>query len=61
VQGATDEVVACDEVIEWINGLAPGPELIVLPDVGHFFHGRLNLLRETVVSHLELAWSTSNQ
>ncbi|MDH3509399.1 MAG: alpha/beta hydrolase [Gammaproteobacteria bacterium] len=56
VQGEADEVVACSEVIQWVNGLAPGPELIVLPDVGHFFHGCLTLLRETVVSHLSSQW-----
>ena len=56
VQGEADEVVACSDVIEWFNSLAPGPELIVLPDVGHCFHGCLTLLRETVVSHLQLKW-----
>jgi alpha/beta superfamily hydrolase len=56
VQGEADEVVACSEVIQWVNGLAPGPELIVLPDVGHFFHGCLTLLRETVVSHFSSQW-----
>ena len=59
IQGEADEVVACADVVEWVNGLEPGPELIVLPDVGHFFHGRLTLLRETVVSHLRSAWSDS--
>jgi alpha/beta superfamily hydrolase len=57
VQGEADEVVACNEVVEWINGLEPGPELIVLPDVGHFFHGRLTKLRDTVVSHLAATWA----
>jgi len=27
---------------------------VVLPDVSHFFHGRLTLLRETLVSRLNL-------
>jgi len=52
IQGDADEVVSCDGVVDWVNGLAPGPELIVLPGVDHFFHGRLTLLRETVVSRL---------
>lgn len=56
VQGEADEVVACSDVVEWINSLAPGPELIVLPEVSHFFHGCLTVLRETVVSHLESQW-----
>jgi len=50
VQGDADEVVECDEVVEWFNTLTPGPELEVLPDVSHFFHGRLTVLREAVVT-----------
>ncbi|MGI9342798.1 MAG: alpha/beta hydrolase [Gammaproteobacteria bacterium] len=57
VQGEADEIVACEEVVEWFNTLAPGPELSVLPDVGHFFHGRLTLLRETVTTFLRAQWS----
>jgi alpha/beta superfamily hydrolase len=45
--------------VEWFNGLAPGPDLIVMPDVGHFFHGKLTLLREAVVRHLEDRWSAA--
>ena len=52
LQGDADDVVNCDDIVEWVNGLAPGPELVVLPDVGHFFHGRLTLLRQTVVARL---------
>lgn len=51
VQGDADEVVASDGVISWVNSLSPGPELVVLPGVGHYFHGRLTLLRETMVRH----------
>ena len=56
VQGDADEVVACEDVVNWVDGLDPGPELIVLPDVGHFFHGRLTLLRETVSKHFQQQW-----
>lgn len=52
VQGDADEVVECSGVVEWVNTLAPGPELIVLPGVDHFFHGKLNLLRETLAGRL---------
>ena len=54
VQGEDDEVVDCQEVVDWVNGLAPGPELVVLPDVSHFFHGRLTLLREVLVERLDV-------
>ena len=53
VQGDEDEVCDCEAVVEWVNGLAPGPELVVLPGVSHFFHGRLTVLRETVVDFLK--------
>lgn len=52
VHGEADEVVDCDDTIEWVNELEPGPQLIVLPDVDHFFHGRLTLLRQTLVQNL---------
>jgi alpha/beta superfamily hydrolase len=57
VQGDADEVVDCADVVEWFNSLTPGPELVVLPDVDHFFHGRLTLLRETVVGYFKDSWS----
>ena len=36
-----------------------GAELVVLPEVSHFFHGKLTLLRETVVSYLQTNWGAS--
>ena len=56
VQGETDDVVSCAEIVSWVDGLAPGPQLVVVPDTGHFFHGRLTKLREIVVNHLEAQW-----
>lgn len=55
VQGDADEVVPADEVVAWVNALDPGPELVVLPGVDHFFHGRLTPLRETVTDWLQAA------
>jgi len=57
VQGEADEVVSCQSVVAWLNELKSKPELIVLSDVDHFFHGCLTLLRRTIVSHLESKWS----
>jgi len=48
VQGDEDELVEVDETIEWINGLDPGPELLVFEGAEHFFHGRLVELRNAV-------------
>jgi uncharacterized protein len=49
VQGDADDVVDPAAVINWVNGLDPRPRLVVLPGVGHFFHGRLRELRDAVV------------
>jgi len=49
VHGDQDELVPIDETIQWANDLEPGPELIVFEDTGHFFHGKLNELREAVM------------
>jgi alpha/beta superfamily hydrolase len=49
VQGDADDVVDPRAVINWVNGLDPKPRLVVLTGVGHFFHGRLNELRDAVV------------
>jgi alpha/beta superfamily hydrolase len=49
VQGDADDVIDPAAVIEWVNSLDPKPRLVVLPGVGHFFHGRLHDLRHAVV------------
>lgn len=48
VQGDADEVVAPRVVLEWARSLARAPRIAVLAGAGHFFHGRLNELREAV-------------
>lgn len=57
VQGDADEVVPPAAVISWAQGLAalpgvPAPRLIVLPGTGHFFHGRINELREAALAFM---------
>ena len=49
VQGDADELVDPAGVIDWVNTLDPKPRLVVLPGVGHFFHGRLRELRDAVI------------
>jgi uncharacterized protein len=49
VQGDADELVDPSMVIDWVNTLDPKPRLVVLPGVGHFFHGRLRELRDAVI------------
>lgn len=50
VQGDKDELVAVDEIIEWVNGLDAGPELLIMSEAEHFFHGRLIDLRQVVTT-----------
>lgn len=55
VQGESDEVVDCRDVREWAEARPERPDLVLLPDVGHFFHGRLTLLRQTLEERLRPA------
>lgn len=52
VQGEDDDVVPASAVIDWLNDAPPGPQLVTLPQAGHFFHGQLNGLREIVQAFL---------
>ena len=36
----------------WVDTLSPAPELQVLHGAGHFFHGRLNELRDVVLAFM---------
>ena len=53
VHGEDDELVPIDESIEWVNRLEPGPELVVVPQTSHFFHGKLVDLRRSVVAFVQ--------
>jgi hypothetical protein len=52
VQGDNDELVNVDDIKRWVQDVRPAPELHVLPGVDHFFHGRLNDLRDVVTRWL---------
>jgi len=49
VQGDADDVVDPTRVADWVATLSPKPRLVVLPGVGHFFHGRLRELQDAVI------------
>jgi alpha/beta superfamily hydrolase len=49
IQGDADEVVDPQAVIAWASALSPPPRVRVLQGVSHFFHGRLQELRDAVV------------
>lgn len=48
VQGDADDVVDPAVNVAWSGELAPAPQLVLLPGVGHFFHGQLHALQEQV-------------
>ncbi len=53
VQGEADEIVSSAEVFAWAERQNPMPQIIRMPEVGHFFHGQLNQLREHLVGWVE--------
>lgn len=53
VQGELDDVVSPAEVYAWVDTHKPKPELIRLPNAGHFFHGQLMELRKAVERFLD--------
>jgi alpha/beta superfamily hydrolase len=52
VQGDADEVVDARAVQAFAAGFSPPPQLVVLPGVGHFFHSRLDQLRDAAIAFL---------
>ena len=52
LQGEADEVVSAQDVLRWARGVDPQPEIVALPEVDHFFHRRLNVLRDVLLERL---------
>jgi alpha/beta superfamily hydrolase len=50
VQGDADELVSAQDTIDWAKPLANAPQIVLLPGVEHFFHGKLNELRDAVTA-----------
>lgn len=50
VQGDADDVVSPQAVLKWARALSKPPRIIEMAGAGHFFHGRLNELREAVAA-----------
>ncbi len=55
VHAEADELIPIDESIQWVDGLDPGPELVVFPETSHYFHGQLVRLRDTVEAFVNRA------
>jgi len=52
VHGIADDVVPSGPVVQWANSLDEPPRVVLLDDVGHFFHGHLQRLADVVASFL---------
>jgi alpha/beta superfamily hydrolase len=52
VQGDADDVVDPGAVRTWAAATGPSAHLVMLPGVGHFFHGHLHVLRDAIVSEI---------
>lgn len=52
VHGDADEVVPLEAVRAWADTLSPAPQMRVVPGASHFFHGRLNELRDEVLAFM---------
>ncbi len=53
VQGASDEIVDPQTVLQWLEQQLPKPQIIAMPETSHFFHGKLLPLRAHVVTFLK--------
>lgn len=54
IQGGADEVINATQVREWLDRPQQNPpQIIWMEEAGHFFHGRLNTVRDALVE----AWS----
>ncbi len=49
IQGSDDEIVPVSDVLAWAEGLQRQPQIEIVPEAGHFFHGRLNLIRDQLM------------
>ena len=50
IHGEVDEVVPLSEAMDWARPL--GMPVVVIPEAGHFFHGKLLILRQLVQTRL---------
>jgi alpha/beta superfamily hydrolase len=61
VHGDADDVVPSRPVAEWASGVSAPPRIVLLEGVDHFFHGKLQVLAETVGAFLAEAVLSSTR
>lgn len=49
IHGDADDLVPVEQVKAWVESLQCRPEFVLLEGAGHFFHGRLNGVRQALV------------
>lgn len=49
IQGRDDDVVPAADVLSFVDAIDRPPALVLVEDAGHFFHGRLNDLKQVVL------------
>ncbi len=51
IQGGDDDIVPLEDVQSFVERLQPEPSMVVLDGAGHFFHGRLNDVKQAVLDY----------
>lgn len=54
VQGEEDDIVSTESVVRWAESLPNRPTMALVAGTGHFFHGRLNDLKQAMLD----TWSS---
>jgi len=49
IQGDSDDIVPAVQVNNWLESLKYQPQFVLIEGAGHFFHGRLNTLRQALI------------
>lgn len=49
IQGGQDEVIDASAVKSWVSQLPKPPQLIWMEDASHFFHGKLNEVKDAIL------------
>jgi len=52
VHGADDELIDTAAVLSWVKTLTTEPDVVILPNTTHFFHGQLIILRKLLAKRL---------
>ena len=60
VHGLADEVVDAEDTRQRLADVRPAPTQHWLPEMGHFFHGKLSVLRKLVAEDTRQAWDAAH-